>query len=236
VSARGDSEPGRHAALGDSHRISVAADDAERGVTAPQVVLMCGLPASGKTTTAARLHAGLGGTLIRSCDVYQALGISLPYWVQRTQGFTRETGAYERLRDAAYVEMARQLAWSLQGGATMVIVDAVHGERAKRHVVYEICARHGGAPILVWCRCDDAAEVARRMRARRGRESSPEHEASDLSVFRHISGLWEDPTSDQLGDGRAVATVIYDTRASRASLVRGAPSRLVDRIHSALQP
>ena len=40
---------------------------------------MCGLPASGKTTTAERWHARLGGVLIRSCDVYQALGILPPY-------------------------------------------------------------------------------------------------------------------------------------------------------------
>jgi predicted kinase len=49
---------------------------------------MCGLPASGKTTTAERSHRRLGGALIRNCDVYQALGISLPDWVRRTRGFT----------------------------------------------------------------------------------------------------------------------------------------------------
>lgn len=44
-----------------------------------------GLPASGKTTTAMRLHAELGGVLIRSCDIYQELGIVLSEWVERTQ-------------------------------------------------------------------------------------------------------------------------------------------------------
>ena len=38
------------------------------------VVMMCGLPASGKTTTAERLHGYAGGVLIRSCDVYKELG------------------------------------------------------------------------------------------------------------------------------------------------------------------
>ena len=46
-------------------------------------VMMCGLPASGKTTTAMRLYAQLGGDLIRSCDIYQELGIVLPEWVRR---------------------------------------------------------------------------------------------------------------------------------------------------------
>jgi predicted kinase len=197
--------------------------------------MMCGLPASGKTTTAGRLHAGLGGVLIRSCDVYQALGISLPYWVERTWGFIREVGAYERLRDAAYVEMARRLELSLREGASTVIVDAVHGENAKRRVVYDLCAAHHADPVLVWCRCDDATEVARRLRARRGREATPEHEASDLSVVRHISALWKDPMGDHLGDGRAVAIVTHDTRGGPTTLLQGAPSPFVDRIHWTLR-
>src|SRR5260370_380754 len=68
------------------------------------VIMMCGLPASGKTTTAARLHATLGGVLIRSCDVYRDLGISLPEWVRRTRSFTEGVEAYLSLRDAAYRE------------------------------------------------------------------------------------------------------------------------------------
>ena len=73
------------------------------------VILMSGLPASGKTTTAARLHRELGGTLIRSCDVYADLGIDLPAWVRRTDGFTRNAAEYEAARDEAYEEMRRRL-------------------------------------------------------------------------------------------------------------------------------
>src|SRR5262245_25892830 len=68
------------------------------GTAGATVVLMAGLPASGKTTTAARLHAMVGGELIRSCDVYQALGIDLPEWVRRTRGFTVNVTAYDRAR------------------------------------------------------------------------------------------------------------------------------------------
>ncbi len=57
------------------------------------VVVLAGLPASGKTTVAGRLHRRLGGVLIRSCDVYTALGIDLPGWVERTAGFTRDLAA-----------------------------------------------------------------------------------------------------------------------------------------------
>src|SRR5215510_1822144 len=91
------------------------------------VVLMSGLPAAGKTTTAERLQSGLGGVLIRSCDVYQELGISLPDWVQRTRGFTQDVTAYEQARDAAYARMLSLLGRHLTAGADIVIIDAVHG-------------------------------------------------------------------------------------------------------------
>ena len=79
------------------------------------VVMMCGLPASGKTTTAGRLHAYAGGVLIRSCDVYADLGIRLPDWVVRTRGFTVNVHEYDQVRDRAYEEIARRLERNLAG-------------------------------------------------------------------------------------------------------------------------
>lgn len=191
---------------------------------------MCGLPASGKTTTAERLHAALGGTLIRSCDVYQQLGICLPDWVAKTRGFTENVEAYERVRDEAYVEMARLLGESLAGGAPLVIVDAVHGERAKRAVVFDICRRHGAAPVLLWCRCDDFAETQRRLAARRGREAEPEREASDASVYQHIVSLWDDPRED----AEVTDLAVYDTRVDTTRWVRRRTAAHVDVIDAAL--
>lgn len=181
------------------------------------VVILCGLPASGKTTAAGRLHARAGGTLIRSCDVYRDLGIDLAGWVRRTDGFTRGVGAYERLRDRAYVEMAARLERALAAGTPLVILDAVHGERAKRAVVYERCRAHGARVTVVWCRCDDADEVRRRFAARRDR-TEPEHEAADLSVFRHIEALWDDPSLDPPVQADEVTVVLYDSLASARSV------------------
>jgi predicted kinase len=194
---------------------------------------MCGLPAAGKTTTAARLHAHAGGTLIRSCDVFAALGISVADWVERTRGFAVGARDYEALRDQAYVEMARRLDRALHAGEGPVIVDAAHVERAKREAAYELCGRRGARPAILWCRCDDAGEIARRLERRRGREREPEHEASDASVVRHLAGLWEDPREDCLPGGGPVEIVSYDTASDRlhvpagtapdvAALVRGA--------------
>jgi predicted kinase len=198
-------------------------------VTAPSVIVVCGLPAAGKTTTAGRLHGALGGLLIRSCDVYQDLGISLPDWVRRTKGFTEGVEGYARLRDAAYREMAGRLDAGLSSGATPIILDAVHGEPDKRAAVYATCRARGASPVLVWCRCDDEGEIERRIHARRGREWQPEHEAADLSVLRHLAGLWEDPRGD------ALPLLIYDTRTSRIVERLGPASPALDLATAALR-
>jgi predicted kinase len=179
---------------------------------------MCGMPASGKTTAAARIHAAAGGVLVRSCDVFADLGINVAEWVARTHGFTRDVDSFQRLRVAAYVEMARRITAGLTSRTRLVIVDAVHGARASRDGVYALAARFGATPVLVWCRCDDFEEITRRFAARRGHEHIPEHEASDLSVYRNISDHWQDPSNDRLADGTPVPTVIYDTLRQRLVL------------------
>jgi predicted kinase len=186
------------------------------------VVMMCGLPASGKTTTAGRLHAHAGGVLIRSCDVYARLGIDLPDWVARTRGFTVNVGRYDRVRDHAYVEIARGLEAGLEVGG-LVVLDAVYGESAKRAAVYAICRARGAALAVCHCRCDDPDEVARRLDRRRGRERVPEHEASDRSVWRDIARRWEDPHADRFtDDGGAPAIVTVDTLGE--ARIAGAPA------------
>jgi predicted kinase len=200
----------------------------------PAVILMSGLPASGKTTAAMRLHGALGGTLIRSCDVYRELGIVLSEWVERTRRFTLDVAAYDRVRDDAYVEMARRVDLTLAAGASLAIVDAVHGERDKRRRLYGICRARKAAPILVVCCCDDFEEVQRRFRTRRGREREPQHEASDLSVFRDISRRWQTPQQDVLPDGTRPTAVTYDSLTNRVEIVHAALREAAERIRFAL--
>jgi predicted kinase len=199
------------------------------------VVMLCGLPASGKTTTAGRLHSRLGGVLIRSCDVYQDLGISVPDWVRRTHGFTVNVAAYDAVRDRAYVEMARRLDAALIARNSLVVVDAVHGEPAKRAAIYEVCRARGATPVLLVCRCDDPAEVTRRLREREGREREPPHEASDVSVFHDIARRWRDPTGDRLPDGRAPTVITYETRTDAVSVEAGAPAGELERVLATLR-
>lgn len=194
-------------------------------------VVLAGLPASGKTTIAGHLQRALNGVLIRSCDVYAALGIDLPAWVERTAGFTRDVAAYDAVRDAAYAEMGRRLREALAAGTAPVILDAVHGERKHRHAVRGICRAAGAVSLMVLCRCDDLQEIERRFSARRGREREPECEASDLAVYRDIRRRWQDPAADR----PPWTTIVVDSGRGRVSAPTTEPA-LAARIADVLLP
>jgi len=82
--------------------------------------------------------------------------------------------------------------------------------------------------------CDDSDEVLRRFRGRRGRESEPEHEASDLSVFYDIGRRWQSPLTDELPDGRRPTILTYDTIHGREGAIHVGVTAVADRIRTAL--
>lgn len=197
------------------------------------LIMMCGLPGSGKTTTAKRLQVLLDGILIRSCDIYQDLGIVVPDWVRRTKGFTINTEEYDRLRNQAYRIMADQVDKMLTSSFPCVIVDFAHPDFAKRSLLYELCLRHDATALVVVCHCDDIKEVHRRIAARKGSETEPEHEASDLSVYNDIQRRWQDPVFDRLPDGSKPTILTVDTLSGAVKPLHAYNSEIAKRIAAA---
>ena len=108
------------------------------------------------------------------------------------------------------------------------------GQPDKRAAVYAISLEQGATPTLLHCRCDDPAEVARRFRARNGREHEPPNEASDLFVFRDIARRWTDPAGDRLPDGRTPTVISYETGTGVVGVREGAEAPCVDRVVTSL--
>lgn len=182
-----------------------------------------------------RLHEGLGGVLIRSCDIYEELGIVVSDWIRRTKGFTVNLGEYDRLRDEAYSRMWLRADEEFAAGTPIVIIDFAHPDLKKRRMLYNICINRGAAPVLVLCRCNDFEEVRRRFSSRRGREAEPEHEASDLSVLDDIRRRWENPLTDLLSNGNRPTIIMYDTVSGAATLIHTTMPTITDGIRAMLE-
>jgi hypothetical protein len=76
--------------------------------------------------------------------------------------------------------------------------------------------------------------VARRFRARSGREHEPPNEASDLSVFRDIARRWTDPAADRLPEGRLPIVISYDSETGVVEVRAGKRAPSVEKVLVAL--
>jgi len=169
---------------------------------------MCGLPASGKTTTAERLHAHAGGVLIRSCDVYQELGISLPDWVRRTEGFTRDVAGAA----AAAAVLCRD--WSSAVPSRPPVVGIPQGpylERADstaRHAVDAVVDRLQieGYSVRSVGALEDFEEVVRHHRTILAAEAARVH----ADWFREHEALYHPRTAELIRAGQALGPGALD--------------------------
>jgi predicted kinase len=115
------------------------------------VIEFCGLPATGKSTLAARLAADLGAVLLRIDEIEAAM---------RRHGLTpRQTGitAYGVAHDVAANQLRRSLT---------VIVDAVSPVEEARAGWRELARATGSRHLVIETRCTDLIEHRHRVDSR----------------------------------------------------------------------
>jgi aminoglycoside phosphotransferase family enzyme/predicted kinase len=163
----------------------VALRELEDGRGRPGVVLVGGLPGTGKSTLARDLAARAGLTVIRSDEVRKELagragqdsaaapfgeGLYTPEWDDRT-----------------YAECLRRAdAIVYEGGRALV--DATFREEARRRLFLDAALRWGVASCLLLCRADPGV-VRARLANRRGDASD-----ADWSVYEQAARRWEEPS------------------------------------------
>ncbi len=156
----------------------------ERPSKRPALVLMGGLPGTGKSTLASELGQRAGFRVIRSDVVRKALagapgnanvssnfeqGIYTPEWTRRT-----------------YAECLRQVEQLLFEGSR-VIVDASFREDAQRQALLETAARWCVPAIFLLCQADPDA-VRQRLAKRRGDVSD-----ADWAIYLRTAETWQQP-------------------------------------------
>jgi predicted kinase len=154
-------------ALADSARafFQLAASYAERRA-APQVVVMSGLPATGKSTVAGTLACRIGAAYLSSDAVRKQLAGMSPR-ERSTDEFRAGVYSPEMTR-RTYAELRRRAAMHLTAGRP-VVLDAMHGREEERAAARALAAEHGLPHLIAELRLDDDAARARIA----GREDDP---------------------------------------------------------------
>ena len=135
----------------------LAADLIQRGAS-PALILVSGLPSTGKSTVAATVAGRIGAAYLSSDIVRKQLAGIDP----RTRaGDEVREGLYSpEMTDRTYDELRRRAAAHLDAGRP-VVLDAVHGRRSERDAALAI-ARDRGLPVrIVELRLTDEAARAR---------------------------------------------------------------------------
>jgi uncharacterized protein len=143
----------------------------------PALVLIGGLPGTGKSTLACGLAAAANFTVVRSDEVRKELagvpvtrkgeGIYTPEWTGRT-----------------YNECGRR-AWRVMDDGGRVLVDASFVEAARRMALLYAARKFGVPAICLVCRADPSL-VRERLRNRRGDASD-----ADERVYDELAARWE---------------------------------------------
>ena len=161
----------------------------------PTLVLLCGLPATGKSWVGPALVRALRGSWLRS-DVRRKVLAG----VRPTDHSADPAELYdEAMTRRTYESLLEQAARLLEAGSS-VVVDATFS-RAEHRRVFVAAAERAGRPWLLLHLSAEEPEIARRMAARA--TDAGEVSDADLAVYRRARESFEDP--DELPAERVVA-------------------------------
>lgn len=137
------------------------------------LILVCGLPATGKSTIANRLARRLNATLLRT-DVVRKELFPAP-------GYTEEE------KNLVY-DITLLVARYLLRSGVRVVIDGTFYKRAGRVRAYRLAEETGKRLVIVECTCPDEV-IQARMRGRGLREGLPTD--ADYQVYLKIKGEFE---------------------------------------------
>jgi aminoglycoside phosphotransferase family enzyme/predicted kinase len=181
----------------------------------PAVVLIGGLPGTGKSTLARALADRAGFTVIRSDVIRKELARRPPN--EPTPAERRSKLYSARFTDRTYAECLRRAEEALFLG-NRVIVDATFADDIRRQQFLSLAARLAVPAVVFLCRADEET-VRQRLAERQGDASD-----ADWGVYTAAVARWREPGSAT----RALCDGI-ETNSSVAALTEQAMARLTAR-------
>ena len=156
------------------------------------LIIMAGLPGTGKTTTGRLLAEKLGYEFISQNDI------------RREYGMKEMPESQPRLQR----DVDRRIA-KLLGEGKGVVIDAAHRYGGRRHQLYGVASGLGKDVVVVEPICSE--ETAKKRMTERPESDGLLVDAKDPAVYDKVKAGWE-PVGDELMDySDHVSYVIYDT-------------------------
>ncbi len=155
----------------------------------PAVVLMCGLPASGKSWLARRIAESFHAVLLQS-DVRRKILAGLP--TEARAGADYGAALYSAARkEETYRSLLEKTVEALRNGRT-VVVDATFAQRAWRAPVLPVAAELGPACFGLHVDAPEAVILAR-LEARASEPRTSSSSDADAAVYRRAKQEFEPP-------------------------------------------
>ena len=178
-------------------------------VAQPALILMAGLPGSGKSTFARRLAVETGAVLLESDALRQLLF-----------GGPTHQASESRALFAAMFDAAGKL---LRSGYT-VIIDATNLKRSDRRPAHELASATGAHLVIAQTVAPEAAILDRLDRRAAGFDPA-DHSLAGVAVYRHMAeeaqpileDHWQIDTSDERATDAALAGLIEELRLMGAT-------------------
>jgi predicted kinase len=178
-------------------------------VRRPALILMAGLPGSGKSTFARRLAVETGATILES-DAIRRMLFENP---------THDTNE-SRALFAAIFDAAGRL---LRDGRS-IIVDATNLRPADRRPAHEMVAETGATLVIVYTTAPESV-ILERLSRREALADDEDHSLAGVAVYRHmaeeaqpiIEPHWEINTSDERATDAALTGLIAKLRLMGAT-------------------
>jgi aminoglycoside phosphotransferase family enzyme/predicted kinase len=188
----------------------------------PCLVVLCGLPGTGKSWIARRVARGLGASLLRT-DVVRKRMAGMPP-ASHPAGPAQVEALYGGDRVGRVYAETQKLATARLAAGGSVVVDATFSRACWRQPLLDAGVQLGAAVILVHVRCDDD-EIRRRLVARRDDPAEPSD--ADVAVYERSLSSFEVPdevapalrmdvTSGEDPEDVLLATLVHTLAAQRA--------------------
>ncbi|MDP6446787.1 MAG: AAA family ATPase, partial [Pirellulaceae bacterium] len=190
--------------LESARRYLCLADRYRRGLGSPLLVVVRGLPGTGKSTVAESLAEELGAELLKTDVVRKSL-----FGPTAKQGGYNEGCYCPQDRRRVYDEMHRRAEDLLNGGDS-VVLDGTYLAAGRRVDAGELAARTGAAFSAICCRCPDG--LAKQRIASRHRPHDSDARAEFFDQQRQVDEA----------DSPDYPFVVVDTAADEGQAVRDA--------------